>query len=261
MCSFLSPRQKLPSLAKEAAVHRGIFTQADVQIGRGIANGTRHPWGLACLKTTLLAGDPEALRRELLERLTPQCRIDGTCFLWHSTISGIVNYPNMSTPAAYWDILSAAWEQCVATRDAWDRVPSTASPHGNVLDPSVSQRLHELGFRPTYPNGCSFAVCLSHDVDVLITSQRELFGTMRRGRIPITGRNVLAVLRRGVDPRWDLEGILKMEQALGVPSSFYFLALEPGDEDFNFSVKEIGDQLRMVRSAGNEIGLHGGHAA
>lgn len=167
----------------------------------------------------------------------------------------------MTPEQAYWDVLRAEWEQRVAPRDAWDRVPSTASLHGSVLDPSVSQRLHELGFRPTYPNGCTFAVCLSHDVDVLITSQREMFGTLRRGRIPLTSRNVARILSRGVDPRWDLEGILKMEQDLGVPSSFYFLALEPGDEDFNFSVAEIGDQLRMVRLADNEIGLHGGHAA
>jgi peptidoglycan/xylan/chitin deacetylase (PgdA/CDA1 family) len=167
----------------------------------------------------------------------------------------------MSSHSPDWDVFTAEWERRSSMRDDWDRVPSTASPHGTVLEPSLSLRLHQLGFRPTYPNGATFAVCLSHDVDVLITSQREMFGTLRRGQIPINGRNLAAVLHRGVDPRWDLEGILKLEATLGVPSSFYFLALERGDEDFNFSVREIGDQLRMVRGAGNEIGLHGGHAA
>ena len=167
----------------------------------------------------------------------------------------------MTFQPPYRKIFSAAWEQVDQPRDRWDRLASSAAPHGQVFEPLVSQRLHDLGFKPTYPGGCTFAVCLSHDVDVLFTTQREMFGTLRRGRIPFTWRNIAATLGRNVDPRYDLEHLLKIESAVGVHSSFYFLALERGEEDFNFSVQEIGDQLSMVRSAGIEIGLHGGHAA
>src|SRR6185503_13334634 len=117
-------------------------------------------------------------------------------------------------------------------------------------------------FRPSYPGNAPFAVCLSHDVDVLITTTfREKAGTLRRGGLPLNAENIAGLFRRQVDPRYRVDQLLAEEQKIGARSSFYFLSLTRGDEDFNYSMAEAQEQIKLVKAAGNEVGLHGGHTA
>jgi hypothetical protein len=55
--------------------------------------------------------------------------------------------------------------------------------------------------------------------------------------------------------------LLDAEQRIGAVSSFYFMALEKEDEDFNYSAEEARKEMEIIRSAGCEIGLQGGHRA
>lgn len=166
------------------------------------------------------------------------------------------------TPAAVLrDLYAGNWESRVAQRDRWDRTPFNSWTGPDPMVPHLSERLRESGFRPQYPNGAKFAVCLSHDVDLLRTTRRELFGTMRRRLRPMDGKNLTALLTGGIDPVHSVEPLLEIESRFGVRSTFYFLALKPGDEDFNFDMTYAAPALAAVADAGCEIGLHGGHKA
>lgn len=161
----------------------------------------------------------------------------------------------------YHDLLNQASDRR-ARPDALGRIPFKASGLASIDRPLVSEHLYALGFRPHYPGGARFAVCASHDIDILMTKTvREKLGTLRRGGLAWNTRNIIGLFQRYVDPRYGVDHILDLEQELGVRSSFYFLALASGDQDFNYAVDEVVDQLRVVSEAGNEVGLHGGHGA
>ena len=162
---------------------------------------------------------------------------------------------------ALWDLLCATDDRQPAVVDRYGRVPSFASVGRRPFEPVVSDHLQQLGFTATYPGGAPFAVCLSHDIDLLITSPRERAGSMRRGQIPVNPANVAGLLGRRVDPRYGVEHLVRVERDLGVRSSYYFQALHEGEQDFNYRLEEVAAQISMVQDAGHEIGLHGGHRA
>jgi peptidoglycan/xylan/chitin deacetylase (PgdA/CDA1 family) len=150
----------------------------------------------------------------------------------------------------------------IAVPDALGRIPFKAAGPGPIDRPLVSEHLHGVGFRPYYPGGATFALCASHDIDILMTPTfREKLGTIRQGGLAFNLENLKGLFQRYVDPRYSIDRVLELERALGVRSSFYFLSLEHGDEDFNYDVREVADQFKMVTDSGNEIGLHGGHGA
>ncbi|WFN35329.1 polysaccharide deacetylase family protein [Methanogenium sp. S4BF] len=52
-----------------------------------------------------------------------------------------------------------------------------------------------------------------------------------------------------------------MEENYGAKSSFYFLALKPGDKDYSYDILDLKDEIRNIPGRGWEVGLHGGHTA
>jgi peptidoglycan/xylan/chitin deacetylase (PgdA/CDA1 family) len=141
-----------------------------------------------------------------------------------------------------------------------DRNPS------EVSDPVVSQHLFGNGFRPHYPGGHPFAVCVSHDVDTLFRP-----GQKTKDRIKGSIREILegrfgralryANVSDPINPNYNIEKVLDLERKYDVRSSFYFLSLQPGEEDFNYRPDDIAEVFGQVSAAGCEIGLHGGHQA
>lgn len=160
-----------------------------------------------------------------------------------------------------YDLFTGAHEYDAPLVDRYGRVPYYTSPHRDVFGPVVSAALHAHGFRPHYPGGHPFAVCLSHDLDLLLTSRREKLGTLRRGGLPADAHTLRVLLKGGTDPRYSVEHLLAAERSVGAASTFHFMALEPGEEDHNYTLPEVADQIAMVRGADGEIALHGGHTA
>lgn len=54
---------------------------------------------------------------------------------------------------------------------------------------------------------------------------------------------------------------MNLEKKYGAKSSFYFLALQPGDQDYSYDILDLKDDIRNIRDRGWEVGLHGGHEA
>ena len=160
-----------------------------------------------------------------------------------------------------WDLFTLRHEHTPWITDRYGRVPSWAYPRPEPFRAVVSEHLVERGFKPTYPQGHPFAVCLSHDVDLLLTPLRARLASA----LPMGGRAVASalkhVLRKGVDDRYDLGTVLRAEARHGATSTFYFLSLAPGEDGYNYTPMAVRDQLQAVLGAGCEVALHGGHDA
>ncbi|MEO8066908.1 MAG: polysaccharide deacetylase family protein [Flavobacteriales bacterium] len=162
---------------------------------------------------------------------------------------------------ALWDLFTLREEHAPWITDKYGRVPSWATARHDLFQPVVSEHLVQRGFKPTYPEGREFAVCLSHDIDLLFTPFRSRLAKAA----PLGARALLGVLggvmQRGIDPRYDLDNVLRAERKHNATSSFYFLSLPKGEDGYNYDPGSIGEQLSAVKQAGCEIGLHGGHSA
>jgi hypothetical protein len=135
-----------------------------------------------------------------------------------------------------------------------------------IQEPVVSQDLFNNGFRPAYPQGQSFAVCVSHDIDHLFY---PAFSTKNRYRALVKAL-VSGQLSKAwryfdkndpINPYWNVEDILQFEKRLGAQSTFFFLSLDKHDQDFNYEVADIKSLFLFIREHGFEVGLHGGHLA
>lgn len=160
-----------------------------------------------------------------------------------------------------WDLFSMRHEQRSWIKDRYGRVPSWAYPTPQPFRAVVSEHLLRHGFKPSYPNGHTFAACLSHDVDLLLTPLRARLAQA----FPLGGRALARALKhtfkRGIDPRFDVHSALRCEAARNATSTFYFLSLAPGEDGFNYAPGAVRDQLMAVQDARCEIALHGGHEA
>jgi len=69
-----------------------------------------------------------------------------------------------------WDLFTRKEEYTNPQRDQYDRFPYFASKNRDIFEPLTSQYLNEHGYSVEYPNDAPFAVCLTHDVDVVYQS-------------------------------------------------------------------------------------------
>ncbi|MCI4670289.1 MAG: polysaccharide deacetylase family protein [Bacteroidia bacterium] len=165
-----------------------------------------------------------------------------------------------------WSIFTAEGERSSSVRDQYGRSPHLLANHSPAI-PSVSNYLTQQGFKPEYPEGKEWGVLLSHDVDWLNyvgLSGRNLMvrqaKRLLKGQVSdflkgwVEGKN-----RRAAEYR--LELLLEAHEKRNIHSSYFFLALEAGDEDFNYLIEDAQGDVKMVLEAGSEAGLHGGHAA
>jgi hypothetical protein len=140
-----------------------------------------------------------------------------------------------------------------------------AAVHHDVMIPHVSKFLNAHGFRPHYPENKKFAVCISHDIDYLYHGYTirltNLAEGLRQRNISTIGKSFSYLIRRKIHGELQLQNLLNIHRDFGIRSSYYFLSLMRGEEDFNYEVAEAGDQIKMVLQEKNEVGLHGGHRA
>ncbi|HTB05402.1 MAG TPA: polysaccharide deacetylase family protein [Bacteroidia bacterium] len=175
-----------------------------------------------------------------------------------------------------WDLYTAREEYNPLVTDKYGRFPHYLSQNRNVFQPQVSTYLVRNGLKPKYPDNKKFAVCLTHDVDLLyydyikslnVYMQEGVKGVLRgkpatieslkQQRRESRGRSVI----RRINANWHINKLLEAEKAHNVRSSFYFLSLTKPEQDFNYSPSEIKEIFEEVKYNKCEIGLHGGHLA
>ena len=151
--------------------------------------------------------------------------------------------------------------------DQYDRFPYYLSKHRNIFVPEVSKFLIENGLEVEYPEGKKFAVCLTHDIDVvfLYTSKLSIMynaaKSLKQGQIKTALKIPFYKTNKNWNPLCNFEDIMALEDKYDAKSSFYFLTLNKGDLDFNFEIGDFGHEIGNIADKGWEVGLHGGHNA
>jgi peptidoglycan/xylan/chitin deacetylase (PgdA/CDA1 family) len=191
---------------------------------------------------------------------------------------------NVDLIASSFFMLSRYEEVVVPVHDRSNRFPATASTafRGGFLDrPVVNQAVLLLGEwigivlgdqdsskvrSCQYPEGKTFAISLSHDVDRVHRHPRQAASALVRdckarrvkaglSRFARAMREVLA--RR--DLLWTIEALLEIEARSGVRSAFYFTTGHHSPQDPFYSLSEfrIRETILSIQARGHEIGLHG----
>ena len=58
-------------------------------------------------------------------------------------------------------------------------------------------------------------------------------------------------------PLWNFDQILKIEQKYQAKSTFFFLALDHGNNDFRYNIEDLQGEIGNIQDNNGEIGLHG----
>jgi peptidoglycan/xylan/chitin deacetylase (PgdA/CDA1 family) len=164
-----------------------------------------------------------------------------------------------------WNLFTKAEEYDYLILDRHERFSYYLSKHRNVFEPQVSKYLIENGLDVKYPEEKKFAVCLTHDIDVLYVPKLvTLFDgckSLVKGQIESSSRMLRSLINNKYNPWWNIKDIIKLEEKYDAKSSFYFLTLDRGEVDFNFDVENLEPELKYIIDKGWEVGLHGGFEA
>ena len=163
-----------------------------------------------------------------------------------------------------WNLFTCAEEYRTPLRDGYDRFPHYLSNHRDVFVPCASQYLSGQGYYLGYPDDQPFAVCLTHDIDMIykpaLFKGYDALKSLKGGGIAKTLASVWQ-LRSKKLPWFNFQEIMALEEKYEAKSSFYFLALAPGDQDYAYNIRNLEAEIGMIDDAGWEVGLHGGHRA
>lgn len=163
-----------------------------------------------------------------------------------------------------WRLFTRQEEYRESFRDGYDRFPHYMSSNRHIFEPTASQYLFEQGYCPEYPDGQPFAVCLTHDIDTVYKAYQtkgiELLSALAHGKSNDLKR-ITGELRDVKYPYCNFEEILSLEEEYGATSTFFFLALKYGDQDYSYGVEDLAAEIGMIADRGWEVGLHGGHRA
>ncbi len=132
--------------------------------------------------------------------------------------------------------------------------------------PIISEYLvKENKLRVLYPDNKKFAVCLTHDIDVLFFSKKEIIKQVIKKNIGVSYNKPLPGLYSLIDkrksPLFNVRQIVEIEKKYNANSTFFFLALKKNERDFNYKIYEIEDVFKIIKDNNSEIGLHAGHHA
>ncbi|WP_418771518.1 polysaccharide deacetylase family protein [Halobacterium yunchengense] len=143
---------------------------------------------------------------------------------------------------------------------------------GNDPDAAAFAGLDGDGERPI-PDGHEFALLLTHDVDRPYKTYQSLFYAVTE---PERRRHHLASLLPGIEPYWQFENVMALEDDLGVRSAFYLLdeqrlrdrpVREWASEEawrlyagrYDLDDDRIREVVAALADGGWEVGLHGSY--
>jgi peptidoglycan/xylan/chitin deacetylase (PgdA/CDA1 family) len=164
-----------------------------------------------------------------------------------------------------WELFTKKEEYDPIFLDKYGRFPYYLSNQRNVFEPEVSDFLIKNGMNPEYPEGKKFAVCLTHDIDFVYTGMlntaTRTVKALKKGQFLEASILPFSRINKKWNPLWNFRKTMELEETYGAKSTFYFLTLDPGNQDFTFSIEEMEDELSHILDDGWEVGLHGGHEA
>jgi peptidoglycan/xylan/chitin deacetylase (PgdA/CDA1 family) len=160
-----------------------------------------------------------------------------------------------------WELYSLKDEY---SKTIYDKIYHGQDSRCDIYDPVVSKYLMDIGQDIVYPDGKSFAVCLTHDVDDLYP---PLSHTLLSSAYSIKDREYRSLNNwlfwkgkgKQQSPYWNFRDIMKLESSFGAKSSFYFMATDKDVQRFRYHIEDLSGELGTIADAGWEVGLHGGY--
>jgi len=174
------------------------------------------------------------------------------------------NIEKLKTDAYLWNLYTRKEEYNSDFFDIYHRFPYYKSKNRNIFYPQVSDFLIKNGLKIKYPNNKKFAVCLTHDIDLVFYQNiriNDLIKSLKDLKIKRSLKILYSKTNKVRVPGLSFNKIMDLEEKFDAKSSFYFLSLEKNDLDFNFRPIDIKEDIITIIDRGWEVGLHGGHKA
>jgi len=170
-------------------------------------------------------------------------------------------YDDLKKDKQIWNLFTRNEEYSFKKLDKYDRLSYKASCRDNILFPFVSEYLIKKGFQTEYKDDKKFAIFLSHDIDDINISSRQLF----RSIIPYPfHRDHLGSIRfissylKKEKPYMNFKKIIEIEKKYGATSSFFFLTTDEDVFGKKYQIEELQDEIHYILDRECEIGLHTG---
>jgi peptidoglycan/xylan/chitin deacetylase (PgdA/CDA1 family) len=175
---------------------------------------------------------------------------------------GLSTYINeLKKEKQLWDLFTKKEEYHPKKMDKYGRIPYTTSGQNNALIPSVSKYLVQHGFHPEYIDGKKFAIFLSHDIDDIAISPRQMFRSIipyPLHRAHLGSIRFLSTYVKKEKPYVNFRKIIELEKKYDASSSFFFLTTHEDVFGEKYHLEEIMNELPDILSHDCEIGLHTG---
>jgi len=141
----------------------------------------------------------------------------------------------------------------------------------------ASKKLNvELEYKPFWPDGKKFAVCLTHDVDEVKKTYQYITHPLRyikRGDFRGVLNQISSLMQKikGAEPYWTFEKIMEIEKRHNVKSTFFFLnekgkvnLFDPNSwklygRRYDINSPQVSTVIKKLNSEGWEIGVHGSY--
>jgi len=164
-----------------------------------------------------------------------------------------------------WDLYTRREEYNPILLDRYGRFPHYMSKSRNVFEPEVSRFLIDNGLEIEYPDNKKFAVCLSHDIDIVNSPKISLIWDAVRSlyhyKIKEALKRPFYKINKNWNPLLNFKDIIALEDKYQAKSTFFFMGLMQGDQDFNYDPEYLSQEMETIVDQGWEVGLHGGHEA
>lgn len=164
-----------------------------------------------------------------------------------------------------WDLFTKREEYNPILLDQHQRFPYFMSKYRTIFIPEVSKFLIQNRPKIEYPNNKTFAVCLTHDIDVIYPSTRgilfETIQSLRKFQLKKMIKKILSKSIKKFNHLFNFTKIMNLEAKNGAKSTFFFLALNETDKTFNYKIENLENEIGTIHEMGWEIGLHGGYNA
>ena len=270
--------QTLPMLDEESS---GVITYGREKPPRLLRNH------IHIYESDLFSGDylkPQSMPRTPLQRYKGLPIIYSGCGQLDSWVKKSNNSieTNIDIIASSFFMLSRYEEVVIDAKDRYERFPATASLayKENFLDrPIVNEYIEllwewfrslkpELKRKPLWPDNKDFAICLTHDVDMIrkyppLLLILSIGGALLRQKKPklafdIALEYLAILLHLRKEPYDTFDYITNLEKSSGFKSSFYFKAGGSSRQDSSDTIRKsrVRRIMRTLEREGCEIGLH-----
>ena len=161
-----------------------------------------------------------------------------------------------------WDLFSCKEVYSMPLRDQFGRVPYYTSQNRDIFKPRTSQYLADHGYTIDYPDNANFAVCLTHDIDVVYSSVFSkclaAFRELKNSNATAAVKFLSQIWSKRI-PYCNFSETMDLEERYGAKSTFFLMAERQGEQDYTYKIEALESEIGEILDRGWEVGLHGGH--